>query len=126
MSTTIRLLHVEDDVMQHKVIEFYLNAIEGYSFEIVLAQTEAEASEALQTNCFDQVILDYCLAEGDGRKCLQQIRENDPSLLVLVLSGADTELEKQLLEDGANQFLDKDGLTGAKLNAAIAALLENR
>ncbi|MGF1579553.1 MAG: response regulator [Gemmataceae bacterium] len=125
MSRTIHLLHVEDDVMQHKVIQFHLTKLDGYLFEVTHAKNEQEALDAFDQQKFDLVILDYYLDETDGRKCIQQFRTQNKTVPILVLSGVmQTQLQEELIGLGANRFLTKENLTKQNFINTVISLLE--
>ena len=78
----------------------------GYS--VVNVYTGVEALEASREHTFDAVILDIKLPDIDGVELLRSIREVDPVIGTLMLSGAATlEDAVESLNQGADAFMLK-------------------
>ena len=60
----IRLLHVEDDEIQRRLIRALLEKRTEYRFTITYASSEDSAVETFKAG-FDCVILDYSLTHGN-------------------------------------------------------------
>jgi DNA-binding NarL/FixJ family response regulator len=68
------------------------------------------------------VLLDYHLAQGNGLSCLRQLRELNPIVPILVISGlARPQVAAELLDAGADDFLSKENLSGEKLARSLSA-----
>lgn len=106
--STVRVLHVEDDRSQQRLIARHLEAIEECAFSITCVESEDGAMRAFESNGFDFVILDYSLTQGNGLSCLQNLRKRDSCIPVLVISGVITpELTAELVYAGADDCLNK-------------------
>ena len=66
MTDSVRLLHVEDDPLQHRLVQVRLKAVPDLTFETTWASREDEALAAFGRERFDLILLDYVLAQGDG------------------------------------------------------------
>jgi CheY-like chemotaxis protein len=120
---TVRLLHVEDQLIHQRMLAFHLNAISEIHFEIMTAPDEASALREFGRGT-DIVVLDYNLAEGNGLQVLLQIRQRDPIVPVVALSGSATaEVAAELVRAGADDFIAKDDLAGGKLQKAVRSAL---
>lgn len=121
----VRLLHVEDNLAHRRLIGHYLNALkEEFKFDIFQADSEAAAVETFRNNGIDFVILDYHLTEGDGLSCLRQLRQLDPTVPIIALSGAATpEIASELLEVGADDYLSKQDLNREALANSVRGAL---
>jgi DNA-binding response OmpR family regulator len=129
MSTRpVRLLHVEDNLAHRRLIGHYLNALkEEFKFDIFQADSEAAAVETFRNNGIDFVILDYHLTEGDGLSTLRQLRQLDPLVPIIALSGAATpEIASELLEVGADDYLSKQDLNREALANSVRAALSRK
>jgi DNA-binding response OmpR family regulator/HPt (histidine-containing phosphotransfer) domain-containing protein len=97
---------IEDDPVMQVLLG---KSIEGPGRELLMASTLAEGRKHL-THEADLLFLDLFLPDGDGRQLLAEVRR-DPAtanLLVVVLSGADSDLAKaECLALGADAFLTK-------------------
>lgn len=121
---TIRVLHVEDDPAQHRLIVHHLQGIREFDFDLRCLATEEEAIRAFESGDIDFVILDYHLSQGDGLHCLLELRRRDPIVPVLAISGmASPEIAANLVEAGADDYISKRDLTGDILGRSIRASL---
>jgi DNA-binding response OmpR family regulator len=120
----ISLLHVEDDVMQRKLVQHHLGVIEEYHFDVHFADSEEVALEIFDRGGTEFVILDYQLRQGNGLNCLKVVRERDPIVPVIAISGVATpEIALELLRAGADDYLSKPDLTSARLARSIREAL---
>jgi DNA-binding response OmpR family regulator len=121
---TIQLLHVEDDPMQQRMIAHHLKAIPEYAFSITTAASEELAMEFFQHTKFDLVLLDYQLVQGNGMHLLGRMRELDPIIPIIAISGvATSQIAAQLVLAGADDYFDKHELTSANLAKSVRASL---
>lgn len=83
---TIRplILLVDDDVTLLQIISGHLH-LEG--FEVVLAQTAAQAIESLQELTVSLVIVDIFMPDQDGMETIGEIRARWPHLPIIAMSG---------------------------------------
>jgi pilus assembly protein CpaE len=116
----VRVLHIEDDVVQQEVVAFHLAGIKELTCSITTARSESEAVRLFRERPFDVVLLDYHLAQGNGMGCLRQIREQDPIVPIVVVSGlAPPQVAAELLAAGADDFLSKENLSGERLARSL-------
>lgn len=116
----VKLLHVEDNVADRLLLARLLGAMKEYSFNIVRAATEITAVAELNKGGVEFVILDYKLPLGDGLGCLKKLRQLDPIVPILVVSGMSTpDIANECMLAGADDFLNKQDLTAEKLAACV-------
>jgi DNA-binding response OmpR family regulator len=121
---TVRVLHVEDDLMQQRMIAHHLKAAPDYAFAVTAVASETRAMECLQSAPYDLVLLDYKLEQGDGLHLLGRIRELDPIIPIIAISGAATsEIAAQLVQAGADDYFNKRELNSAGLEKSIRSSL---
>jgi len=107
----------EDDRAIRAAVSEYLKSLD---YDVVEATTCAGIQEAFRTNCPNAAILDYALPDGTALDLLPQLRQNHPSVPVIVLTGNGTiSLAVQAIKEGAEQFLTKPVQM-----SAIAVVLE--
>ena len=105
-----RILVVDDDE-EARLIAAGILETEG--FEVSMAKDGYEAVERLKADpSFSLVILDLTMPGMDGRKVLDQIRGSKDTAVIPVListSFGGDDAETELLEAGADDFLEKTG-----------------
>ncbi len=80
-----RVLHVEDDADQHRIVATICRDVADFT----VARSLAEARIRLTEQAYDLVILDIGLPDGSGWELLPQLQALDPEPPVIVLSGAE-------------------------------------
>jgi CheY-like chemotaxis protein len=120
----LRLLHVEDNPAHRRLIGYYLNGLPDLSLEITYADSEDAAVETFQKQGTDFVLLDYHLTQGNGLSCLKRLRQLDPVVPIVALSGAATpEIAAELLQVGADDYLSKQDLSRETLTQCLTNAL---
>ena len=118
-----RILLVDDDPGIVDVVSYSLER-EGYEVEI--AGDGSEAIAATTRRPFDLLILDLMLPQVSGEDVCRQVRAAGNTVLILMLTAKDAELDKVLgLELGADDYLTKPFST-AELLSRIRALFRRR
>jgi len=121
---TVRLLHVEDDPMQLRIIAHHLKALPEDTFAITAVASEELAMECFRNAKFDLVLLDYQLDQGDGVHLLGCMRELDPIIPIIAISGvATSEIAAKLVQGGADDYFNKRELKSADLAKSIRSSL---
>ncbi|MCX6295654.1 MAG: sigma-54 dependent transcriptional regulator [Bacteroidetes bacterium] len=116
----MRIFIIEDDKFYNKFLFHHLslnpdNIIESYS-------TGAEGLKSLYKNP-DIIILDYSLPDNNGATLLRKIKESNPDIFVIVVSGQeDISTAIQLLKEGASDYIVKNDETKDRLWLSIGNL----
>jgi len=122
--TAIKLLHVEDDRIQQALLACELAALDEYRFDITVVTSEDEALAVFPGGGFELVILDYHLIQGDGVSCLRNIRQIDPIVPTIAISGVATdEIAAELISAGADDYLTKQTLDSTILGQSVRNVL---
>ena len=99
-----RVLVVEDD---KRISNFIKTVLEANNYDVIVAQTGAEAYSMVTSQCPDVVILDLGLPDMDGMKILQGVREWS-AMPVIVVSARTHERDKvEALDLGADDYITK-------------------
>jgi type IV pilus assembly protein PilB len=118
-----RILVIDDDE-EARLLHRTLLSQEGY--EVVEAKDGYAAIDLLQEdNQFSLIVLDLAMPGIDGREVLARIRgsRDTAALPVLISTGTgDEHTETELLEAGADEYLDKSA-TAARFMARVRAVL---
>lgn len=116
-----RVLVVEDD---KRISNFIKTVLEANNYDVIVAQTGAEAYSMVTSQCPDVVILDLGLPDMDGMTFLEDVRK-DSLTPIIVLSARTNEKDKVLaLDAGANDYVTKP-FGAAELLARIRSTLRN-
>ena len=95
------------------------------SFEILAVKCLADGRQALQAQTFDLILLDLSLPDSGGIATLQAVVGSARDEVIIVLTGADDEeLSLKALQEGAQDYLCKDRLSGEVLRRSIRAAIE--
>lgn len=110
MNRTLRILLVEDDDRDVELIRATLEQA-GHSLRIRRVETETELQAGLAAGPWDIVLADYKLPWYDGIAALRLVRQIDPHLPVVLVSGAiGEEAAVAAMREGADDYVFKDNL----------------
>lgn len=99
------VLLIDDEPSIQFGFSAYLNKT-GY--QIQTAGTIAEAKLKLAQDCFDIILLDLSLPDGNGLDLITEIRRNYPEVALVVITGTgDVPLAVKAMQLGADNFLTK-------------------
>ncbi|NMF83098.1 hybrid sensor histidine kinase/response regulator [Nodosilinea sp. P-1105] len=121
MAKELTILLVDDDEVDRMAIG---RALKQADLQVTITEvTNAEkAREALGTQRYDCVFLDYRLPEQDGLSLIRQLRSEGVAIPLIVLTGqGDEEIAVDLMKAGANDYLVKPRVSPDRL----ASLLRN-
>jgi DNA-binding response OmpR family regulator len=119
----MRMLIADDDPALGVFLQRRFEA-EGYRAQLVI--DGATAVEAFRNECPDITILDLNLPKKDGECALQEMRDHDADLPILILTGRqDLQSRLRCLESGADDFMLKP-FSFVELRARCKTLLRRR
>lgn len=122
-SAVIRLLILED-VPEDAELEQRILTRAGIAFEAFRVGDRAAFLRALETFKPDLIIADYNLPDIDGLTAIRLVRERDPELPILLVTGAlDDEAAAEIVKAGAYDYLRKDRMS--RLPLAVEHALAN-
>ncbi len=117
MNAPLQILHLEDDPADAHLVKSILQA-EGIACVITHVKAKADFAAALDENRFDLVLSDYTLPAFDGLSALEIVRQQDPHLPFIFVSGTlGEEAAVESLKRGATDYVLKDRL--ARLGVAV-------
>ena len=120
-----RILVVDDDYGVLMAVQAALSDLPD--IEIMLEDQSLRAKERLATDSFDLLIADIRMPELDGIELLRIVRQHDPELPVLVLTGYPTiETAVESMKLGAADYLTKPFFNEDLLATTRRLLLERR
>ena len=99
-----KILVIDDDRGPRESLKMVLK----YDYEIFLADRVAGGVELLREIQPDLIIMDIRMPEKSGIEGLQEIRDIDPNVSIVMLTGyGDLETAQQAIRFGANDYLQK-------------------
>lgn len=119
---TVRIFVVEDDPMYAKIIEYHLNQNPDYN--VVVIPDGKTCLDKLYEGP-DIITLDYSLPDMSGFDVLHKVKEHDPDLPVIIISGQeDVSTAVDLLKEGAYDYITKDKNTKDRLWNSVKNIRE--
>ena len=119
---TKKVLIIEDEGDMCLLLNIMLN---GKDMELDHVKKLAAAEEYLQKVQPEVVILDNKLPDGFGIDFISFIKQNYPSIRIIMISGFDGSAKDVALENGADIFLEKP-FTKNQLYDAIVELMKEK
>lgn len=107
---SLRILYLEDNPMDEELTKSVLEE-QLLPHEIVCADTKNEFLELLNQREWNVILADYTLPAFDGMSALKLVREKDPDMPFILISGTiGEELAAEALKSGATDFVLKGNL----------------
>jgi PAS domain S-box-containing protein len=128
MSTRpLRVLLVEDNPGDARLIQEVLSGVKGGLFELINADRLAAAIELAERDAIDVVLLDLGLPDSQGLDTFLQLHVKVPHLPVIVLTGLDDEaVAIRAAHEGAQDYLVKGEAEGKQLSRSIRYAIERK
>src|ERR1051325_5077644 len=105
MSSTVRVLLLEDNPGDVRLFREGLREISNISVELIHVETLAVALEVVRAGEFDVGLLDLALPDARGLEVVQQLHEAAPDVPLVVLTALkDDALAIQALQNGAQDY----------------------
>jgi PAS domain S-box-containing protein len=110
MAKPLRILHLEDDPDFVSLVSDMLKS-EGLPAELTSTQNLVEFVAAVRENSFDLILADYSLPNCNGLQALHAVRETDPNIPFVLISGTIGEQAAiECLRCGATDYVLKNKL----------------
>ncbi|WP_070971358.1 response regulator [Vibrio sonorensis] len=125
MKVVTRVMIIEDDIGIAQLHQKYLEQLEN--FEVVaIATTKAEAELQLEIFHPDLVLLDVYLPDGTGLEILQQMRVNNLSSdVILITADRDVDTLQQAMRGGVVDYLLKP-IVFPRLEASLKKYVQQK
>ena len=115
------ILCVEDEELQLRLRKALF---ESAGYRVLLARSGVEALQAFESNAVDAVVLDYSLAGANGVAVATQIKQQSPSVPIVVLSGYG--LRPEQAEGVVDRWFQKADIEPEDLLSEVRELLVAR
>jgi two-component system, sporulation sensor kinase E len=120
----IRRLLVEDDEDDYMIIKDYLSDT-FLSYEITWANNFAHFLTHINQSSFDLVITDYLLGNTSGIEVLKKVKEKDPFIPVMLLTGkGSTSIDMEAMKLGASDYLIKGSFDAFTIERSVRYTIE--
>jgi signal transduction histidine kinase/DNA-binding NarL/FixJ family response regulator len=124
---TGRVLLIEDNLGDARLLAEVLKDVPGKPFELVHAALVSSALEHLSQEPFEAILLDLSLPDGQGFGVLRRLLDVAPSIPVLVLTGLnDEQMALNALSAGAQDYLVKGSHDGDFISRAIRYAIQRK
>ena len=124
---TIKVLLVEDNPADVRLVREMFLDIQASEFELSHVDTLKAALKALDRYEFDVMLLDLSLPDSEGLNAVNHILNVAPMLPIVVLSGNnDAKLSLQAVQAGAQDYLVKGLGDGNLLSRALRYAIERK
>ncbi len=122
-ATPERILLVDDNPMglgARKVV------LEELGCQVTAVRCSITAFERFCTEAFDLLITDYNMPKLDGIELIARVREHNPSVPIILISGFTEALGLNETNTGANTVIQKNSNEVTALTRAVTRLLARR
>ncbi|NLH41129.1 MAG: PAS domain S-box protein [Planctomycetes bacterium] len=127
MSSPLRILIIEDDVIDRKLLERLLSQSTLGAYDVRHADRLAAALTLLKEQAFDIILLDLGLPDSQGMDSVSRLQMHAPHVPIIVLSGLNDEnTATQAVQLGVQDYLMKGQVDAVLLMRAIRYALERK
>jgi glutamate dehydrogenase (NAD(P)+) len=121
----IRVLILEDEPVQLRLLERLLQESQRPRFELTTAETLAEGLSRLERQSFDLVLVDLELPDSRDLDTFASVYARAGEIPVVILTGVtDVKLAAKAVDAGAQDFLIKGKIDGPRLIRSIRYAIE--
>ena len=122
------ILHVEDDYTDALLIrELIKDSPHQGTFIITHVSSLREALKEMQDGKYDAILLDLNLLDISGYDNIMAVRDENPDMPIVVLSGLDSDSAAlEAIDHGAQEYVIKGQCTGRTLRHAICSSIKRK
>ena len=125
ISLPIRVLVIDDDEDDFKLIHDFIQGIPQQKIEVDWCSSYKKGSSALRHSTHDIYFIDYLLGVKTGIDLLKEAVENDCKEPIILLTGrGNQKVDLEAMRSGAADYLIKSQLTSEQLDRCIRYSLE--
>ena len=123
-SQTIRVLMVDDSEDDFLIIRRMLSAVQRLRYQVDWVSGYEKALDRVRDPDQDVMLVDYRLGADSGLDLLRQTAPSRRVPVILLTGQGDYEVDREAMELGASDFLNKNKLDSDRLERAIRYALE--
>lgn len=125
-SRSIRVLHVDDVEEEFILVRELLSTVQGINFEFQWVSDTQTAFQVIHSRKFDVCVVDYYLGIDNSLDFVRSAIANGITVPFILMSGQkDRAVEREALNIGVRQCIDKNDITTSILLNAIQDALRN-
>ena len=106
-SSSIRVLHVDDDNEQLEMVKQFLGVFDP-GIEIDSLSNPREVAEKIRSNYYECLITDFKMPEMTGIELARQIRQNNTIPIILYTGQGSEEVAAEAYVVGINDYIRKE------------------
>lgn len=115
----IRILHLEDNLANARLVEILLEEAELFQFKIHHFTKMGDALSQFQADQFDLILSDLNVPDSNGMETIESWRKKAPNLPLILSTGLeDPQMAIRAFESGVSDYL----ITGKDVDAKSLAL----
>lgn len=96
------ILIVDDDKM---ILDLLSEVFKKLGLNVFKAENGLDGWNLFEKECLDIVITDICMPGLDGIELSKRIRNQSPNTKIALMTGGDTDIATELLNDGTANYL---------------------
>ncbi len=121
---TVKVLLLDDDIIDARTVQHFLGRIEGFVFDMRHVQTVDEAMRAARQEEFDVFLADYWLGAESSVAFIRDVGTRPDAPPIIVFSQLDhSDIQEIGLRAGASAFISKDLLNPELLGSTLRSVL---
>lgn len=127
-ASQLKILHIEDDDGDAKVVSrACIKEFEPKYYTLVRVDSFNEGISHLKDDCYDLVLLDLNLGDGNGLNNMRAIKVSYPDIAIIVLTGYDdTDMAIEAVKAGAQEYIVKEHSNSRMLTMLIRSSIERK
>ena len=126
MKDKIRILYIDDYDLDRELVKDVLEREHG-GFEVIEASHRQEFEMLLKSRVIDVVLSDFNIAGFEGFQVLDAVREHDPGIPVIIVTGTGSEeIAAMAMKRGASDYVIKRPRHILKLPQTIFAAIDKK
>ncbi len=127
IKSSIKILIIEDNPGDARLIQEMLKEVKDIDFEIIHVLRLDEALKYNLTNNFDVILLDLCLPDSEGIDTFNIMKYNAPDIPIIVLTGLEDEIfAVSAVGKGAKEYLIKGEVDCKSLLKSIRRSIKHK
>jgi len=127
MGDSTRILIIEDNIRDVRLIQEMLKDVKHPNFEYIHTEKLDEGLKCLKDDKFDVLLLDLNLPDSTGMETFIKARNSSSNVPIVILSGQfDEEIAVEAVHQGAQDYLMKGEVDGKLLARSIFYAIERK